>query len=84
MGRSLFIGFLIAHGLVHLAIWLVPKPSDQKAPFDPDHPWCWSAREPREGQHPHVWEVSEHASSEPSTSPGGPGQVPTSVGTIDP
>lgn len=27
--------FLIAHGLVHLAIWL-PKP-DQKAPFDVGH-----------------------------------------------
>jgi hypothetical protein len=34
MWRFLFIGFLIAHGLVHLAIWLMPKPADQKAPFD--------------------------------------------------
>ena len=39
MWRFLFIGFLIAHALVHLAIWLMPKPSDQKAPFDPDHSW---------------------------------------------
>lgn len=39
MWRFLFIGFLIAHGLVHLAIWLLPKPADQKAPFDPDHSW---------------------------------------------
>ena len=39
MWRFLFIGFLIAHGLVHLAIWLMPKPAEQKAPFDPDHSW---------------------------------------------
>lgn len=39
MWRFLFIGFLIAHGLVHLAIWLMPKPPDQKTPFDPDHSW---------------------------------------------
>ena len=35
MWRFLFIAFLIAHGLVHLTIWLMPKPADQKAPFDP-------------------------------------------------
>jgi hypothetical protein len=39
MWRFLFIGCLIAHGLVHLAIWLLPKPADQKAPFDPNHSW---------------------------------------------
>jgi hypothetical protein len=39
MWRLLFIAFLIAHGLVHLAIWLMPKPADEKAPFDPDHSW---------------------------------------------
>lgn len=39
MWRFLFIGFLIAHGLVHLAVWLMPKPTDQRAPFDPDHSW---------------------------------------------
>jgi hypothetical protein len=39
MWRFLFIGFLIAHGFVHLAIWLVPKPADQKAPFDPSRSW---------------------------------------------
>jgi hypothetical protein len=37
--RFLFIGFLIAHGLVHLAIWLMPKPPHDKAPFDPAHSW---------------------------------------------
>ncbi len=31
MWRFLFVSFLIAHGLVHLAIWLVPKPADGKA-----------------------------------------------------
>ncbi|HUF59852.1 MAG TPA: hypothetical protein VMR89_10300 [Actinomycetota bacterium] len=39
MWRFIFIGFLIAHGLVHLAIWLMPKPADQNAPFDPDRSW---------------------------------------------
>jgi len=39
MWRFLFIGFLVAHALVHLAIWLMPKPPDQKAPFDPNHSW---------------------------------------------
>jgi lysylphosphatidylglycerol synthetase-like protein (DUF2156 family) len=39
--RFLFIAFLIAHGLVHLVIWLMPKPPDQQAPFDPDHSWLF-------------------------------------------
>lgn len=39
MWRFLFISFLIAHGSVHLAIWLVPKPADGKAPFDVTHSW---------------------------------------------
>jgi hypothetical protein len=39
MWRFLFIGFLIAHGLVHLAIWLTPKPTNDKAPFDASHSW---------------------------------------------
>jgi hypothetical protein len=29
--------FLIAHGLVHLAVWLAPAAED--APFDPAHSW---------------------------------------------
>ena len=37
MWRLLFIGFLIAHGLVHLAIWLSPKPKDQTVPFEGRH-----------------------------------------------
>jgi hypothetical protein len=44
MWRVLFIGFLIAHGLVHLAIWSIPTPADQKAPFEPDHSWLLGDR----------------------------------------
>lgn len=29
--------FLIAHGLVHLAVWIAPPPPD--APFDSHHSW---------------------------------------------
>jgi hypothetical protein len=39
MWRFLFVSFLTAHGLVHLAIWLVPKPADGNAPFDVTHSW---------------------------------------------
>jgi hypothetical protein len=39
MWRFLFIVFLIAHAFVHLAIWLMPKPRDQAAPFDANHSW---------------------------------------------
>jgi hypothetical protein len=39
MWRFLFIGFLIAHGLVHLVIWLMPKQPGDKAPFDVNHSW---------------------------------------------
>ena len=31
--------FLIAHGLVHAAVWATPKPKDGKAPFEPGHSW---------------------------------------------
>lgn len=41
MWRLLFIGFLIAHGLVHLAVWAMPKPKDQRAPFDPATSWLF-------------------------------------------
>jgi hypothetical protein len=37
MWRFLFIAFLIAHGGVHLAIWLTPFKAD--APFDPGRSW---------------------------------------------
>lgn len=44
MWRFLFIGFFIAHGLVHLAIWLMPKPPDAKASFDPMRSWLIGER----------------------------------------
>ena len=31
--------FLIAHGLVHLAVWVAPAPPD--APFDSRHSWIF-------------------------------------------
>jgi hypothetical protein len=31
--------FLVAHGLLHLAIWLPPSTSD--SPFDPRHSWAF-------------------------------------------
>jgi len=38
--RAVFVAFLIVHGLIHMGIWLIPKPTDpQKAPFDPWHSW---------------------------------------------
>jgi hypothetical protein len=37
MIRILVGGFLIAHGLVHLAVWATP--TDESASFDPSHSW---------------------------------------------
>lgn len=40
MWRALFIAFLLVHGLIHLGIWMMPKPADpQKSPFDPWRSW---------------------------------------------
>ena len=39
MWRLIFIGFLIAHGAVHAAIWASPKAKAAGAPFDPSHSW---------------------------------------------
>jgi hypothetical protein len=41
MWPFIFIAFLIAHGLVHVAMWgLVPKPApDKEAPFDASYSW---------------------------------------------
>lgn len=41
MWRFLFIGFLIAHGAIHLVMWVwVPKPEPGKAaPFNASHSW---------------------------------------------
>ena len=38
MLRLVLIGFLIAHGLVHVALW-APKFDPEAAPFDPSHSW---------------------------------------------
>ena len=38
MLRFIMIGFLIAHGLVHVAIW-APRYDPQKAPFDASRSW---------------------------------------------
>ena len=37
MWRFLFIAFLIAHGGVHLAMWITPVKAD--AAFNPSHSW---------------------------------------------
>ena len=35
--------FLVAHGLVHLAIYLAPKDPAQRVPYDPAHSWALQA-----------------------------------------
>jgi hypothetical protein len=44
MWRLVFIGFLIAHGGVHAAIWATPRGKDQTVPFDPSHSWVLGAQ----------------------------------------
>jgi hypothetical protein len=39
MVQWIFGAFLIVHGLIHPAVWSTPKPTGQKAPFDPSHSW---------------------------------------------
>jgi hypothetical protein len=40
MWRFVFPAFLVAHGLVHVAVWAMPKPAEGKEPpFDPAHSW---------------------------------------------
>ena len=41
MWRVVFVAFLLAHGLIHVAMWVfVPKPaSGEEAPFDASHSW---------------------------------------------
>ena len=40
MAHPFFISFLAAHGLVHIAVWSMPKPADGKEPpFDAAHSW---------------------------------------------
>jgi hypothetical protein len=40
MPRTLFALFLIAHGLIHGAIYATPRDSAKPAPFDPGHSWA--------------------------------------------
>ncbi|MGH2826182.1 MAG: hypothetical protein ACRDKF_04345 [Actinomycetota bacterium] len=43
MARLLLAGFLIAHGLIHAAIYAIPKDPDKPAPFDPNNSWAFAA-----------------------------------------
>ena len=37
------VTFLIAHALVHVAVWAMPKPATNPPPFDPNHSWVLAA-----------------------------------------
>lgn len=40
MWRLIFLAFLVAHGVVHIGVWAMPKPADGKEPpFDSTHSW---------------------------------------------
>jgi hypothetical protein len=41
--RLLAAGFLVAHGLIHAAIYAMSKPAEAKAPFDAGRSWALSA-----------------------------------------
>lgn len=43
MTRLVVAAFLVAHGLVHAAIYAAAKPAPGKAPFDPSRSWALSA-----------------------------------------
>src|SRR5688500_6658787 len=43
MTRLAVAAFLIAHGLVHFAIYATPKDSSKPAPFDPSRSWALAA-----------------------------------------
>src|SRR5688572_14157599 len=43
MTRLVVAGFLIAHGLVHVAIYATPKDPSKAAPFDPSRSWALAA-----------------------------------------
>jgi hypothetical protein len=43
--RWLLIGFFVAHGLVHVAIW-APKYDPEKAAFDASHSWLIGDQRP--------------------------------------
>ena len=43
MTRLLVAAFLIAHGIVHAALWATPMDPDKTAPFDPSYSWALAA-----------------------------------------
>jgi hypothetical protein len=43
MMRALAVSFLIAHGLVHAAIYATPPDTAKQAPFDPARSWAVAA-----------------------------------------
>ena len=43
MLRVLLAGFLIAHGLVHPAVWATPNDPAKPEPFDPGRSWALTA-----------------------------------------
>jgi hypothetical protein len=44
MDRIAVIAFLLAHGIVHVGVWAMPKAAAEKpAPFDPAHSWALTA-----------------------------------------
>ncbi|MFI6645967.1 hypothetical protein [Streptomyces sp. NPDC050504] len=43
MTAVLVAAFLIAHGLLHVAVWTVPQRPDKPSPFDPGHSWALAA-----------------------------------------
>ena len=53
MTTVLVAGFLVAHGLIHLAIWLPHPPSDpdKPPPFVPDHSAVLTRVAPRRATH---------------------------------
>jgi hypothetical protein len=42
---TVFALFLIAHGLLHIAIYAMPKDPSKPAPFDPSHSWVLASRD---------------------------------------
>jgi hypothetical protein len=44
MADPLVAAFLVAHGLVHLAIYAIPPDPTKPAPFDPSRSWVLASR----------------------------------------
>ena len=43
MEQLAMAAFLIVHGLVHVAVWGMPKPAESSPPFEPTHSWALAA-----------------------------------------